>query len=109
MNEPKNIRRYLETTAERVSAARRLVAAEQSVDLSGLEQEVDGVCGAIRDLPAEIQAGFKLPLVNLVDELDKLSNDLRLQHAKLEKGLRAISTGSQAAKAYQKGTSARGK
>ena len=68
MNEATKIRRYLETTAERVSAARRLVAAEQSVDLSGLEQEVDGVCGAIRKLPAEVQADFKMPLVNLVDK-----------------------------------------
>ena len=109
MSEPEKIRRYLETTAERVSAARRLVAAEQSVDLTGLEQEVDGVCGAIRNSPAEIQAGFKLPLVKLVDELDKLSNDLRMQHAKLEKGLRAISTGGEATKAYRKGTAARAK
>ena len=109
MNEATKIRRYLETTAERVSAARRLVAAEQSVDLSGLEQEVDGVCGAIRKLPAEVQADFKMPLVNLVDELDKLSNDLRNQHAKLEQGLKAITTGGQASKAYQKGAAARGK
>lgn len=109
MNEPIDIRRYLETTAERVSAARRLVAAEQSVDLSGLEQEVDGVCGAIRGLPAEIQVEFKMPLVKLVDELDKLSNDLRAQHAKLEKGLKAISTGGQASKAYRKGAAASGK
>ncbi len=109
MKEPIEIRRYLETTAQRVGAARRLVAAEQSVDLSGLEQEVDGVCCAIRVLPAEIQADFKLPLVNLVDELDKLSNDLRMQHAKLEKGLRAISTGGQAFKAYGKGSGASGK
>lgn len=103
MSAARKIQRYLETTAERVSAARRLVAAGQGVDLSGLEQEVDQVCGAIRDLPNETQTEFKLPLVTLVDELDKLSNDLTVQHARLEQGLRAISSGGQATKAYGKG------
>ena len=103
MNEAHKIRRYLETTAERISAARRLVAAGQAVDLSGLEKEVDEACGAIRDLPRDAQNDFKLPLVSLVDELDKLSTDLQEQHSRLEKGLRAISSGNQATRAYSKG------
>lgn len=109
MTEPDKIQRYLETTAERVSAARRLVAAGQAVDLSGLEKEVDEVCGSILELPVDTHTDFKLPLVTLVDELDKLSNDLRQQHSKLEMGLRAISSGNQAVKAYGKGATARGK
>ena len=103
MSAAQKIQRYLETTAERICAARRLVAAGQAVDLSGLEQEVDEVCGAIRDLASETQTEFKLPLVTLVDELDKLSNDLKVQHARLEQGLRAISSGDHATRAYGKG------
>lgn len=100
MNAGEAVRRDLEITSERIAAARRLVDVGDSVDLSGLECSVDAICGAIRKLPAEDQPPLKLPIVGLVDELDKLSEDLRTQHSKLSKGLKALSSGEQAAKAY---------
>jgi len=97
VNPEQKIRRYLETTADRVGAARRLVAAGQMIDLSGLETEVDGVCRAIRELAPRAQKDFTSPLVRLVDELDKLAADLRAQYERVQRGLRTISTGGQAA------------
>ena len=99
------IKADLNATTAQIDAARRMVAAGQIIDLSGLQERVEAICGAIQKLPDAERGGFRDPIVALLSELDGLTAILTEQHERLSVGLKALSAQSRAQKAY--GTAAK--
>ena len=64
------------------------------IDLSGLQDRVEAICGAIQALPAGEQSDFRDPIVALLSELDSLTETLTAQHERLSVGLKALSAQS---------------
>ena len=100
-----SLTRKLEELRERIATARRLLADGQTLDLAGLEEAVETLCRSIEKLPPESRTHLEHALVNLVDELDRLSDELRAQHSRLGEGLKALATRGRATRAYGKAAS----
>lgn len=94
------IKADLNATTAQIDAARRMVDDGQIIDLSGLQDRVEAICGAIQALPAGEQSGFREPIVALLSELDGLTATLNEQHERLSVGLKALSAQNRAQRAY---------
>ncbi len=97
------IQNALRDTASRLSTARGHLAANEMIDLVDLESGVNDICTAIADLPDDERKGLQKPLAGLLDELDKLTKDLRAQYDGLKKDLKAISDSGRVVRAYGPG------
>jgi len=104
MNSSAEIRAALDATASQLDAARRMLGIGHPFDLSDLSGRVETICGAIECLPAQDRRSFEMPVVALIDELNKLAEALTRQRDGLAVGLKSISIGEQASKAYDQAT-----
>ncbi len=59
-----------------MAIARALVLAGREVDLTGLEGDAGRLCAAIACLPPGAGAQFRIPLLELTEELDQLRRAL---------------------------------
>lgn len=85
-----------------ISAARDLVADGQLVNLGPLEREVDRICGGLVDLPGGDAEKVKPVLLSLMDELDRLAEQMRARQGEYESELRSLASHQNATKAYRK-------
>ena len=102
MSEPlaAKMKSRLQAAANVVTEARRAVEAGNNVDLSGIENEVNGICTALSELPSGAGADLKPVLVGLVDDLDKLTSSLTAAHEKLAADIGELSARRRANRAY---------
>lgn len=97
-----HIRRGLEEVVGAVLLARRKVGDGQLIDLTGLEQRVDELCRlTLNEDRAEARA-LKPTLLSLIDDLSRLSEELKAQHGKVASTLRGSQSHRSAAAAYRK-------
>ena len=99
---PEILQRDLTEVSVAIDAARRTVEHGDFVDLSGLDARVDRLCSAIKALPQDQGRGFERPLLGLVDELTRLTDQLADQREKVRQSLVGTSSHHQAASAYRK-------
>ena len=90
----------LQNVASIIGTARGLVAEGQTVNLTPLETEVRRLCDEIGVLPAPENMPLRPMMVSLIDDLDKLAEDIRRRHADLKSQLESLTSGSRAAAAY---------
>jgi hypothetical protein len=90
----------LQNVASIIVAARGLVAEGQTVNLAPLEKEVRRLCEAISALDAAENMPLRPMMVSLIDDLDKLAEDMRRRHAELKSQLESLNTGSRVVTAY---------
>jgi hypothetical protein len=90
----------LQNVASIIVAARGMVAAGQAVNLAPLEREVSRLCDAILALAPADNLPLRPMMVGLIDDLDKLADDMRRRHAELKSQLENLNTGSRVATAY---------
>lgn len=83
-----------------VNAARDLVADGQLINMAPLENEVDRLCGGIGQLPADDANRVKPLLLSLMDELDRLADEMRARQNEYESELRTLASHKNAARAY---------
>ncbi len=100
MGESGDIGQRLKEVIEHISAAHAMVLAGRSVELPGVQEWVEAVCKDIESLPTAKRSGFEMPMVSLIDELNKLEAELKTQHDNLEEGLKAVSSRHRASSAY---------
>ena len=100
MEKSGKISERLEQVIDQIRAAYAMVLEGRSVELSGFQERVEAVCGDIEKLPPDQRSPFEMPVVSLIDELNKLEAELKTQHANLSKGLKAISNRHNASSAY---------
>lgn len=99
---PEVLQRDLTEVAVAIDAARRTVEHGDFVDLGGLDERVGRLCSAIKLLPRDQGRGFERPLLGLVDELTRLTDELASQRDKVRQTLVGTSSHHQAASAYRK-------
>lgn len=90
----------LQNVASIILAARGLVTEGQTVNLLPLEKEVRRLCDEIGTLGAAENMPLRPMMVSLIDDLDKLTEDIRRRHAELKTQLESLNSGSRVASAY---------
>lgn len=100
MGKSGDIGERLRDVTDHISAAHAMVLAGQSVELPGLQKRVEAVCKDIEKLPAAKRKPYEMPVVSLIDELNKLEGELKTQHAILKEGMEAVSSRHRASSAY---------
>ena len=102
MSDVAHIRRGLEEVAGAIALARRKVADGQLIDLSGLERRVDELCSSIPNEDRADAQSLRPALLSLVDDLNRLSDDLKAQHGEVASALKGSQSHRSAAAAYRK-------
>lgn len=96
----KMMRLDLENLMSIISAAHGLVKKGQAVNLGPLEREVQRLCEDIVKLPGVESATLRPIMTALIDELNKLANEVRGRHAELESQLQELTARERATAAY---------
>jgi hypothetical protein len=99
-----DIQAQLEQTAGLVDSYRRSIADGATIDLTGLEQTVEGMCKAIADLPADQRLPVKEALITILDGFNALVEALEYQQKDASDGLQGLSSRQKAVSAYGKGS-----
>lgn len=86
MNGGERVRQDVNKVAALITTARRLLAGGALVDLSALEGKVRGICEATATLAAEDGRALRPSLQALVDGLDHLIGELRIQRDRVTQG-----------------------
>lgn len=94
------LRQDLQNIGSIVTAARGLIAQGQAVNLQPLEREVQRLCEQILKLPGAESAPLRPVMTGLIDELTKLSGEMRGHHAQLQEQLRDLTSRERATAAY---------
>ncbi len=100
MSKSGDIGDQLKAVTDYISTAHAMAVAGRSVELSGFQERVEAVCKDIEKLPADKRSPFEMPVVSLIDELNKLEAEIKTQHANLREGLKAVSNRHRASSAY---------
>lgn len=100
MSKSGDIGNRLREVTDQVGAAHAMALAGRSIELPGFQERVEAVCKDIEKLPADRRAPFEMPVVALIDGLNKLEAELRDQHTSLSQGLKAVSNRHRASSAY---------
>lgn len=97
---PETLRLDLQNVSSIIIAARGLVAEGKAVNLAPLEREVRRLCDLITALPTIDNMPLRPAMVSLIDDLDKLAEDMRKRHAALKSQLENLNAGGRVAAAY---------
>jgi len=93
---------------EAVATADNLVAQDQAVDLSGIDEHVAEITAALPHLPREAQLSLKPRLVSLISSLSELTRKMQASRDVAAAALRDLSEGQRAATAYRNRKSEKG-
>lgn len=102
MSDVARIRRGLEEVAGAVSLARGKISEGQLVDLNGLERRVDELCTAVLEQDRNDAQTLRPALLTLIDDLNRLSEELKAQHRQVASALKGTQSHRSAAAAYRK-------
>ena len=97
-----DIQAQLDHTSGIIDGFRRNITDGALIDLSGLDQGVEEMCGAINKLPADQRLSVKQALITILDALNGLVGSLEEQHQEASDGLKGIASRQQAVSAYGK-------
>ena len=102
MSDVAHIRRGLEEVVGAITLARRKVGEGQLIDLTGLERRVEELCDAILTQDRTDAQSLRPTLLSLIDDLNRLSDDLKAQHGEVATALKGSQSHRSAAAAYRK-------
>lgn len=94
----------LQETLGYIQAARHALEQGGEVDLKPLEGKIEQFCEALHEVPPEQRESMKKRVIALIDDLDNLAADLRVQYAELSDRLGKMSSHRQALGAYSNNT-----
>ena len=95
-----NLKLDLQNVGAIIGTTRGLVTEGQTVNLTPLEKEVRRLCDEIGALPTPENMPLRPMIVSLIDDLDKLAEDIRRRHAELKRQLESLNSDSRVAAAY---------
>jgi hypothetical protein len=98
-----DIKTELDQTSSVIAQFRTSVSQGEIIDLTGLDQKIEGMCNAIVDLPDEQRDTVKATLIGLIDDLNTLVDMLTQQQQKVSEGLKGVTSREKAVSAYGKG------
>ncbi|MDA1325711.1 MAG: hypothetical protein O3C34_13300 [Proteobacteria bacterium] len=100
----RDIQTQLDQTSGAIERFRSCLAEGSIIDLTGLDQKIEGMCNAIIELPEDQRATIKATLIGLIDELNGLVELLSLQQDKVSEELQGVASRHKAVSAYGKST-----
>ena len=86
--------------ASLVTAAQRLLAQGQVIDLGALEGHVAGLVESAKTLNEADHSAIRMLIVSLMNDIDTLHQEMTCQHAEMEQQLKSMSQTNRAAVAY---------
>ena len=98
-----DIKSELDQTSSVIERFRSCVTKGEIIDLTGLDQKIEGMCSAIVELPEDERGAVKATLIALIDDLNALVDMLTLQQKKASEGLKGVTSREKAVSAYGKG------
>ncbi|MBT5049244.1 MAG: hypothetical protein HOM58_12160 [Rhodospirillaceae bacterium] len=101
-----DIQAQLDQTSGIIEGFRRSIADGALIDLSGLDQSVEEMCGAIGKLPADQRLSVKQALITILDALTTLVDSLEEQQLEASDSLKGVSSRQQAVSAYGRSSNA---
>lgn len=107
MTSAADIRQEISKADDAIAAARDLIARGGSVDLSGLEQEVERLCGLIAGVDPSDRPSFEKPLIAMLDSVNSLAETARETRDQMQRQLSSISSHRQVLKVYDQSPSNR--
>lgn len=90
----------LESVTSLVIASREAVREGRPADFPGFEARVDVMCAALGRLPRGTAHSFRSPLIAFIDELDKLTTEMRARHEELRHEISDVTGRERATAAY---------
>lgn len=102
-NEP-GIGGELQEALGTIQAARHALEQGGEVDLKPLERKIEQFCEALHEVPPEQREAMKKRVIALIDDLDHLAADLRIQYAELSDRLGKMSNHRRVLDAYGNST-----
>lgn len=102
MKDIQEVRQSIDRAATVVSTAHAMITDGKTVDLSGLDGDIAALCAEVTALPREQRLSLKMPLLGLIDGLDRLVDSIRMQHEKLAAALTSTASRRSAVSAYGK-------
>lgn len=93
----------LTALAERIADAEARLAAENAVDLSGLDELTHEVCTVVAELPAEQRDALRPRLEDMLAALDRVAELLQARDSSGEAADPARGGHTEAARAYARG------
>jgi hypothetical protein len=103
MKDVQDVRESIDRAAAAIGTAQTLVAEGKTVDLSGLDEGIATLCADVAALPKDRRTTIKMPLLGLVDGLNRLVDGIRSQHERLSAALNGTTSRRNAVSAYAKG------
>ena len=95
-----NILQELESVTNLVIASREAVREGRPADFPGSEARIDTMCAALGRLPQETARTYRSPLIAFIDELDKLTTELRTRHQEMRGEISGLAGRQRATAAY---------
>ena len=102
MSALRDIQTQLDQTASVIERFHHSVAEGTVIDLTGLDQRIEGMCNAINDLPEDERASVKGTLIGLIDDLNALVELLTRQQDLVSESLKGVTSREKAVSAYGK-------
>jgi hypothetical protein len=104
MSALRDIQTQLDQTSGVIERFRSCIAEGSVIDLTGLDQRIEGMCDAIIQLPEDQRVTVKATLIGLIDELNGLVELLSQQQDKVSEDLKGVASRQKAVSAYGKST-----
>jgi len=101
---PPDAARHLEAAGGLLGEARRRLAEGTTEDIAQLAAAIETCCQGIQALAPSEGQQLRPGLVGLMDELNRLENELKHQRDRLEEHLASLATRRRAHAAYGRGT-----
>ncbi len=102
MTDTNTIAQHLRTLQSELSTAQLKLDSGEDIDLTASEKNITRVCQDIAALPKAQRDTLQMPLLNLLDEADKLYQMIQLKHAELAQKIKGLNPQRQAMQAYGK-------
>ncbi len=90
----------LESVTSMVIASREAVREGRPADFPGFEARIDVMCAALGRLPQETAGTFRSSLIVFIDELDKLTTEMRARHEEMRGEIADVTGRQRATAAY---------
>ena len=103
MSALEEIQTQLDQTSDVIERFHGSVAEGSVIDLTGLDQKIEGMCIAINELPEHERITVKGTLIGLIDDLNALVGKLTIQQNRISEGLKGVTSREKAVSAYGKG------
>lgn len=99
---PQDISTEMEQAKALLVASKAMLENGAEIDMTALEKKIQYICATVAALPAADRGAFKLPMLALLDDMDRFYQMMQKKHAELMEQLQKLTPQKHATQAYEK-------